>query len=41
MKRRQWRPKEKLLIVLEGLKGQGTIAELCDRHQITHAMYYK
>ena len=41
MKRRKWTPKEKLMIVLEGLKGNGTIAQLCNKHQVTQAMYYK
>jgi transposase-like protein len=41
MKRRKWNPKEKLMIVLEGLKGKTTITELCNRHQITQTMYYK
>ena len=31
MKRRQWTPKEKLTIVLEGLKGEITAVELCNR----------
>ena len=41
MKRRKWTPKDKLMIVLEGLKGKTTITELCNRHQITQTMYYK
>ena len=41
MKRRKWTPKEKLTIVLEGLKGKTPLAELCNRHQITQGMYYK
>ena len=41
MKRRRWTPKEKLTIVLEGLKGNIKIAELCNQHQITQAQYYK
>ena len=41
MKRRKWTPKEKLMIVIEGLKGKTTLAELCNRHQITQGMYYK
>ena len=41
MKRRKWTSKEKLMIVLEGLKGKTTIAKLCTQHQITQAQYYK
>ena len=41
MKRRQWTPKDKLEIVLQGLKGQISVAELCNRHQISQTQYYK
>ena len=41
MKRRNWTAKEKLQIVLEGLRGESTIAELCTRHQISQTQYYK
>jgi transposase len=41
MKRKSWPPREKLLIVLEGLKGQTPIAELCNRHQISQSRYYQ
>ena len=41
MKRRKWTPKDKLNIVLQGLKGNVTIAELCNRHQISQTQYYK
>ena len=41
MKRRTWTPKEKLMVVIEGLKGNVTIAQLCNQHQITQAQYYK
>jgi transposase-like protein len=41
MKRRKWTPKEKLMIVIEGLKGKTSLAQLCNRHQITQGMYYK
>ena len=40
MKRRDWDPKKKLEIVLEGLKGEVAVAELCNRHQITQSQYY-
>jgi len=41
MKRRQWTSKEKLNIVLQGLKGEISVAELCNRHQISQSQYYK
>ena len=41
MKRRQWTAKEKLTIVLEGLKGEVSVAELCNRHQVSQAQYYQ
>jgi len=41
VKQRKWIAEEKVAIVLEGLKGQKTIAEICREHQITQASYYK
>ena len=41
MKRRNWNPKEKLKIVVEGLSCNCTIAELCNRYQITQTQYYQ
>lgn len=40
-KRRRWSAKAKLEVVLEGLKGRESIAELCRRHGITQSMYYE
>ena len=40
-KRRRWTAKAKLEVVLEGLIGQTSIAELCRRHGITQSMYYE
>jgi transposase-like protein len=40
MKRRQWDPKTKAMIVIEGLKGK-PVAELCNEHQISQAQYYQ
>ena len=40
MKRRQWDPKTKAMIVIEGLKGK-SVAELCTEHQISQAQYYQ
>ncbi|MEM3373256.1 MAG: transposase [Candidatus Anstonellales archaeon] len=32
---------EKLAIVLEGLKGEITVSELCQKHGLSQAVYYK
>jgi transposase-like protein len=39
MKRRKWDPKEKAMIVLQGLKGR-PLAEICSEHQISQSQYY-
>ncbi len=41
MKRRNWGAEEKMAIVLEGLKGNRSVAELCREHQISQALYYR
>jgi len=40
MKRRQWDPKTKAMIVLQGLKGK-PIIDICKEHQIAQAQYYQ
>jgi transposase-like protein len=40
MKRRKWTAQEKLRIVLDGLRGDCPISELCNRHQISQGQYY-
>jgi transposase-like protein len=40
MKRRRWKPEQKALIVLEGLKGR-PIGELCAEHEISQGQYYQ
>jgi len=40
MKRRKWTSKEKLMIVLESLRGDVSIAEVCNRHGISQSLYY-
>ena len=40
MRRRKWKPEQKALIVLEGLKGR-PIGELCAEHEISQAQYYQ
>jgi len=39
--KKQWTGKEKLNIVLQGLKGTCSISELCNKQGITQGMYYK
>jgi len=41
MNRRIWSSKEKLAIVLEGIQRETTLAEVCNRHGISQAQYYK
>ena len=41
MKRRQWTAKDKLAIVLQGLRGEISVVELCNQHQISQSQYYK
>jgi transposase-like protein len=40
-KRKRWTAQAKMEIVLEGLKGQETVAELCRRVGISQSMYYE
>lgn len=40
MKRREWDPKKKAMIVLQGLRGK-SVAELCSEHAISQAQYYQ
>ncbi len=40
MKRRNWTAEEKMAIVLEGLRGEVSIAEICRVHQISQNQYY-
>ncbi len=39
--RRQHSAEEKIRIVLEGLRGEETVAELCRREGIAQSLYYK
>ena len=41
MKRRKWNADEKLAIVLRGIKGEKSVAEICREHQISQTQYYK
>ena len=40
MKRRQWDPKTKAMIVLQGLRGK-PIIDICKEHQIAQTQYYE
>lgn len=40
-KQSKYAPKQKLEIVLEGLRAGTNITELCRRHQINSTLYYK
>jgi len=39
--RRQYSAEEKIRIVLDGLRGEDSIAELCRREGLAESMYYK
>lgn len=38
--RRTWTPQEKLQIVLEGLRGEQEVADVCRRHGISPTQFY-
>lgn len=39
--KKNWTGKEKLAIVLQGLKGTVSVGVLCNEHGISQGMYYK
>lgn len=39
--KRNWSAEQKTAIVLQGLKGESSIAEICRQHGISSAMYYQ
>ncbi|MFH2070885.1 MAG: transposase [Elusimicrobiota bacterium] len=41
MERRKWDSAKKFEVVVEGLKSGVSISEMCNRHQISQAQYYK
>jgi len=41
MKRRKWSADEKLAIVLMGIKGEKSVAQICREHHISQVQYYK
>jgi transposase-like protein len=40
MKRRNWSAEEKLIIILEGIKENRPIADICREHQISQGLFY-
>lgn len=40
MKYRKWSPQDKARIVLEGLQNNGSLAELCNKYQISQGLYH-
>lgn len=41
MKPRTWTSDEKLAVVLEGIKGIKSVADICREYQICQSLYYK
>lgn len=41
MKTRKWTTEQKVAVVLEGLRGQKSVSEICRTHQIVQSQYYK
>ena len=40
MKRKQWSEKEKFEVVLEGLRGEVPISDICAKHEVHQSQYY-
>ncbi len=41
MKSRNWKPEEKVAIILAALKGEKAVAEICRENQLSQKQYYK
>ena len=41
MKKRTWTNQQKMQIILEGIKGEISIGELCSKYEISQGNYYK
>lgn len=41
MGKQKWQPEQKLAVVMEGLKNQTPVTELCRKHGISQTQYYK
>ena len=41
MSRKQWAAKEKFKIIMLGVRGKYSIAEICNEYGITQSLYYR
>lgn len=41
MKKRNWTNQQKMQIVVEGIKGHLSVAELCNKYELSQSQYYK
>ncbi|MFQ6105003.1 MAG: transposase [Candidatus Glassbacteria bacterium] len=41
MKSRKWKAEEKLAIVVEGMKGERPVTEICRDHGISQTQFYR
>jgi len=41
MKQRKWTVEEKLAIVMEGLRGERSVTDICREHRISQTLYYR
>ena len=41
MKKSKWSQEQKLAIVIEGIKGQSSMSEICRKNGISQSQYYK
>jgi transposase len=41
MKRRKIDPETKMAAVLEGLRGESSVADMCRKYQISESLYYR
>jgi transposase-like protein len=41
MELRKWTAEEKMAIVLEGIKGLKSVAEICREHQVSQTLFYR
>jgi transposase len=39
--KRMYSSEQKILIVMEALRGESSVAEICRKHAITHSMFYR
>ncbi|GEM_PF-5346717 len=41
MRQRTWTAEEELAIVMEGIKGSRSVADMCREHRISQTLYYR